>query len=695
MTTHLLPYNDGDVTVTSGSTALVGILTAFLTAVKPGDVLYAQGHSVAIASIADNTNAVLVRSWPGTTDTLDGATWEYEIRRGVGWDDAADLNLKVAELIRLRPGGASVTSLAIGTGDKTFAVQSGLPWQPGAPIRASVNGDATKWMSGIVTSYSGTSAVIAMDATSGHTSTHATWLLNYSGAVGPAGGISDHGALTGLSDDDHPQYLNNARGDARYSLAGHNHYGVYDPAGSAATAAATASAALAAHVAAGDPHPVYLTPAEANAGAAALAALAGREGLWSGFVAQSIAVLDYAGAKSTLGRPESLLTISRASAATFVGKNRLLQTASANTLRYHHDPATGERLGVWIEPAATNLLLRSEDLANASWTKYQTAATNGSANGPTGAATLSKFAATATSGVHTVSQSSVFATTNTNSYVASAFVRAAESDRHGIALYENPSFVRYGNATFNLTAKTAAFSAGGGASGAAGIEDWGGGLFRIWVSATLGGTNTSIQVRHIAIDATGVGTFTGDGTSGVHLGCCQFEVGTYPSSYIQTTTAAVARSADVVSLNTSVVPFDAEQGTLFIEFSIPDVATTNRRALTLSDGGFTEEMTLYVIASNSNQFYIGDGGVSVAALTAAGVAGGVVRKVAGAYRLNDIAFSSAGAAAITDTAATIPTVNKINIGSSGAGSGHLNGFVRCVGYFSRRLTNAEIQALTT
>ena len=34
------------------------------------------------------------------------------------------------------------------------------------------------------------------------------------GASGTGGG--DHGALTGLGDDDHPQYHNNARGDARY-----------------------------------------------------------------------------------------------------------------------------------------------------------------------------------------------------------------------------------------------------------------------------------------------------------------------------------------------------------------------------------------------------------------------------------------------------------------------------------------------
>lgn len=33
---------------------------------------------------------------------------------------------------------------------------------------------------------------------------------------GGGGGVTDHGALTGLSDDDHPQYHNDTRGDARY-----------------------------------------------------------------------------------------------------------------------------------------------------------------------------------------------------------------------------------------------------------------------------------------------------------------------------------------------------------------------------------------------------------------------------------------------------------------------------------------------
>jgi hypothetical protein len=47
--------------------------------------------------------------------------------------------------------------------------------------------------------------------------------------VGGSGGVSDHGALTGLADDDHSQYHNDVRGDARYSQLGHNHTGTYQP----------------------------------------------------------------------------------------------------------------------------------------------------------------------------------------------------------------------------------------------------------------------------------------------------------------------------------------------------------------------------------------------------------------------------------------------------------------------------------
>jgi hypothetical protein len=71
------------------------------------------------------------------------------------------------------------------------------------------------------------------------------WIAASGGGGG--GGVSDHGGLTGLADDDHTQYHTDARGDARYSLTGHLHPGVYDPAGAAA-------AAVAAHATAANPH---------------------------------------------------------------------------------------------------------------------------------------------------------------------------------------------------------------------------------------------------------------------------------------------------------------------------------------------------------------------------------------------------------------------------------------------------------
>lgn len=86
----------------------------------------------------------------------------------------------------------------------------------------------------------------------------ATSSHNHSGVYDPAGtaasAISTHEAAL----DPHPTYLTATEGNAAYATTGHNHTGTYDPAG-------TASSAISTHEAAGDPHPGYLTSAEGNA----------------------------------------------------------------------------------------------------------------------------------------------------------------------------------------------------------------------------------------------------------------------------------------------------------------------------------------------------------------------------------------------------------------------------------------------
>lgn len=62
-----------------------------------------------------------------------------------------------------------------------------------------------------------------------------------------AAAAGDHGALSGLANDDHPQYHNDARGDARYAPLAHDHDADYEAIGAAAGAVSAHAAAPSAH----------------------------------------------------------------------------------------------------------------------------------------------------------------------------------------------------------------------------------------------------------------------------------------------------------------------------------------------------------------------------------------------------------------------------------------------------------------
>src|SRR6202030_3101260 len=87
----------------------------------------------------------------------------------------------------------SATSLPIGTGSATFTTQAGLAYTAGARARTSSAANATHYMEGLVTSYSGTSLVINVDNTSGG-GTHADWDIDLAGDVGATGATGATGA---------------------------------------------------------------------------------------------------------------------------------------------------------------------------------------------------------------------------------------------------------------------------------------------------------------------------------------------------------------------------------------------------------------------------------------------------------------------------------------------------------------------
>jgi len=95
------------------------------------------------------------------------------------------------------PGYAaqSATSTLIATGSKTFTTSSGLAYSAGARVRASSRANTANYMEGTVTSYSGTSLVVSVDAVGG-SGTFSDWNINVSGLQGATGATGAPGSGT-------------------------------------------------------------------------------------------------------------------------------------------------------------------------------------------------------------------------------------------------------------------------------------------------------------------------------------------------------------------------------------------------------------------------------------------------------------------------------------------------------------------
>jgi len=115
--------------------------------------------------------------------------------------EAAETGAEAAEASVLGLNATSTSSLAIGTGGKSFTTQSGKGFISGMWILATSDADPTNYMHGYVSSYSSTTLVMVATNTGG-SGTHADWTIRVSGtrgAIGPAGSISDFSGVTGAT----------------------------------------------------------------------------------------------------------------------------------------------------------------------------------------------------------------------------------------------------------------------------------------------------------------------------------------------------------------------------------------------------------------------------------------------------------------------------------------------------------------
>jgi hypothetical protein len=176
----------------------------------------------------------------------------------------------------------------------------------------------------------------------------------------------------------------------------------------------------------------------------------------------------------------------------------------------------------------------------------------------------------------------------------------------------------------------------------------------------------------------------------------QNETGPFASSPILTTTAATTRAADnaIVSVLSS-IGFNPAQGTIVAEFEYMG-ANPGAAVVSICDSGSSNEIVIRRAAGTPADFLqiVRVGGVDVVSTITANLPSNTVHKAAIAYQLNNSQTSLNGVNQPTDTACTVPVVDRMLIGNRNGSNLQMFGWLRRVSFVPYRATNAQLQALT-
>lgn len=383
---------------------------------------------------------------------------------------------------------------------------------------------------------------------------------------------------------------------------------------------------------------------------------------------------------------DSRITFTRSTTATFVGSDGLIQSSAINTPRFGYNPATLAARGLLIEEQRVNLLLRSEEFDNATWTKTRSSITANATTSPDGTANADRFVIDTTPATnHPVGQSA--SVTSGTTYALTVFAKADQFSQ--INLRFSAQFPA-GNAYYDLNSGTVSSS---GTIVSASMTSFGNGWWRCVLVMTANATGAAAGQIFLA-QSNSITIATADGTSGLFLYGAQLEAGSFATSYIPTVASTVTRAADDASMTGTNFSswYNQSEGTVVVsaDSSRGGVAGTTRNFL------FVDGTATNIIRSNGTSTLQ----VIDASVTQASIAGsplipfdGTVYKFASAFKVNDFATVTTGAV-VTDTSGTVPTgINQLVLGG-GSSTTILNGHIRTFTFYATRLTNAQLQALT-
>jgi len=427
--------------------------------------------------------------------------------------------------------------------------------------------------------------------------------------------------------------------------------------------------------------------------------------------------LDFANSKTLDPR----ITFTRTSTATYVDEDGLIKSVDADVARFDHDPVTGECLGLLIEEGRTNYFHGTQ-------TGNGGTVSDGNVIGADGVL-AKKFVPTAGS----VSFPSINSRTNytipagsqvnggTVDISFTGYIAALADDLYTpdivIQISTGASNLIYVELLPNLSNGTVWSKGGIGVNGvteliAPQITLMPFGMYKItWsIRYTQGATIRDtvgfyLQCRQKGVSSpSNTGTYTADGVNGFQYSCVQFEIGSFPTSYIPTITTSATRNPDNAYIEGSKFTefYNSTEGSAVCYFSSPtEYGRTNASPFVFSIDRNTIGWGHYVSSGGASvSLFRNPSGSNVAFLNTGSATGTTDqnRKLSVGYKLNDFAqYLNIGGGNVSqaiDTLGEVRTdINAFAFNPSHSGLQRFGGHIQKFLYYPTKFTNTQLRNL--
>lgn len=388
--------------------------------------------------------------------------------------------------------------------------------------------------------------------------------------------------------------------------------------------------------------------------------------------------------------------VDRISGGAYVGRNGLIQYAASNEPRI--DFLNNTKGGLLLEPQRTNLQVRSEEFDNISWTKANSTVSANEIISPDGALSGDKLIANTTTGAHYV-QGTVSGLSTSSEATFSVFVKKGEITQLQLLCAQNSSpFTNWARLQFDLNT----FSEFSTNIGTFGYEDYGNGWVRVFVTGTP--TSTSALIR-VSLYKNFSNAFAGNNIDGFYVFGAQLEQGNYPTSYIQTSSAAVTRVVDTCGTGENLSTLIGQsEGTLFIDFEFFEQGTTSSYQMPIglynSGGSGTQNVRIDNYSGKLRIYVISSGGTRALWDSSNSISNVVANqryKVAIRYKNGDSVSYVNGQLYKSDSGAVSGfNLVKMVFGYANFGNTLMHrGKINESKFFDEGLTNSELETLTT